>query len=189
MAEKKKTARKPVNRRTPEVWERQDTESAQAFEAFKTYRDMGADRSLVKVAQKLGKSVPLMERWSKDKEWVVRVTDWERDQDRQIRDILTKGKAAMLKNHTDIATAMLVKSVKALQKLPIEDMTPRDISTMVDIAAKLERISRGEVTDKTESKIEFAGELKVMNTNLDLILLSEDELNALDELVRKIPTA
>ena len=48
----------------PELWERQDGETAQAFQAFAEYRDMGAERSLAKVAQKLGKSKPLMERWS-----------------------------------------------------------------------------------------------------------------------------
>ena len=39
----------------PEVWERQEGETAQAFQAFAAYRDMGAERSLAKVAQKVGK--------------------------------------------------------------------------------------------------------------------------------------
>ena len=185
MGRKKKPA-SPINTAPPEPWERQDDESPQAFEAFQIYRDLGAERSLLKVEQKLAKSHALISKWSTEKQWVERVRAWEREQDRQIRETLTKGRVSMLKNHTDIATAMLVKSVKALQKLPIEEMTPRDISTMVDVAAKLERISRGEVTERTESKIEIAGGFKV--TNLDLSELSDDELQRLDEIVSKIPS-
>lgn len=43
-------------------WERQEGESAKAFEAFTIYAGLGADRSLRAVAQQLGKSKTLMDR-------------------------------------------------------------------------------------------------------------------------------
>lgn len=168
----------------PELWERQDGESAQAFQAFAVYRDMGTERSLVKVAQTLGKSKALMERWSVRWQWVARANVWDDELDRQSRRELEKGITEMRKNHANIAKAMLVKALKALQKIPDDEMTPRDVASMVDVAAKLERISRGEATEKTESKTELAGELKV-NT-VDLSLLSDDELEVLSELADKV---
>ena len=75
----------------PERWERQDGESAQAFEGFALYRDMGAERSLAKVAQKLGKSKALMERWSVRWQWGQRAEAWDAEFDRMVRRALEKG--------------------------------------------------------------------------------------------------
>lgn len=57
----------------PLMFERQERESAKAFAAFKTYLDLGPERSLVLVADKLGKSKTLIERWSRKYEWPARV--------------------------------------------------------------------------------------------------------------------
>ena len=66
----------------PEPWERQLNESPQAFEAFACYRDMGAARSLAKVSRELCKCKALMERWSKENDWVKRVAAWDAEKDR-----------------------------------------------------------------------------------------------------------
>jgi len=179
MAEGKMPQREP-----PELWERQDGESAQAFQAFAAYRDMGAERSLAKAAQKLGKSKALMERWSVRWRWVMRADAWDSELDRQSRRELEKGITGMRKNHVNIAKAMLVKALKALQKIPEDAMTPKDVASMVDVAAKLERISRGEATERTESRTELAGGLKV--NAADLSRLSDEELEMLSELADKV---
>ena len=48
-------------------------ESAKAFAAFSTYLNLGSERSLAAVGQKLGKSVGLLERWSAKFDWPARV--------------------------------------------------------------------------------------------------------------------
>jgi hypothetical protein len=48
----------------PLIFEQQPREGAKAFAAFKAYLDMGAERSLEAVAQKLHKSEQLLGRWS-----------------------------------------------------------------------------------------------------------------------------
>lgn len=169
---------------TPELWERQEGESAQAFQGFAAYRDMGADRSLAKVAQKLGKSKALMERWSVRWQWVIRADAWDDEMDRMSRRELEKGITGMRKNHVNIAKAMLVKALQALQRIPVDEMTPKDVSTMVDVAAKLERISRGEVTERTEGKQTIAGEVSV--STIDLSGITDEELAALDAITGKI---
>lgn len=169
---------------TPELWERQEGESAQAFQGFAAYRDMGADRSLAKVAQKLGKSKALMERWSVRWQWVIRADAWDDEMDRLSRRELEKGITGMRKNHVNIAKAMLVKALQALQRIPVDEMTPKDVSTMVDVAAKLERISRGEATERTEGKQTIAGEVSV--STIDLSGITDEELAALDAITGKI---
>lgn len=52
-------------------------ESAPAHEAFVTYAEMGARRSLAAVGRKLGKSGTLMERWSAKFGWVGRAATYD----------------------------------------------------------------------------------------------------------------
>ena len=133
-------------------WERQEGESAKAYEAFSVYRDMKADRSLAKVGQKLGKSKTMMEKWSKKFDWVARAEAWDLEEDRLIRVALTKDIGAMRKRHADVARAMLIKAAKALTKIPDEEIKAADISRMVDVASKLERISKGDVGEVVEER-------------------------------------
>lgn len=59
-------------------WERQSGESEKAYEAFRSYRDMGASRSLEAVAQKLHKSKTILGRWSSKFHWVKRCEAYDR---------------------------------------------------------------------------------------------------------------
>ncbi len=55
------------------LFEQQPRESNQAFAAFKTYLELGVQRSLVVVAEKHGKSKTMMEKWSRRFDWPARV--------------------------------------------------------------------------------------------------------------------
>lgn len=136
----------------PEPWERQQGESAKAFEAFCIYRDMGYERAQRKVAKELGKSNALISRWSSKYEWTKRCAAWDTEQDRLNRIQQQKDIAKMRKTHAAIASSMLVKAAQALQKMQPEDIKPQDVARMVDIASKLERISRGDVGEVVEER-------------------------------------
>jgi hypothetical protein len=77
------------------TWSKRATESARAYEAFASYRDLGADRSLEAVGQKLGKSKVLMETWSSQHAWVKRVSDYDAHQDRLRREANDRAVVAM----------------------------------------------------------------------------------------------
>lgn len=135
----------------PEPWERQKGESLKAFEAFATYRDMD-QRSLSKVGRTLGKSKALMERWSSAHEWQKRVAAWDAEQDRISRQAQIEAIKKMRKEHAALANAMLVKAAKALKRIPEDDIKASDLSRLVEVGAKLERISRGDVGDVIEER-------------------------------------
>ncbi len=183
----------------PQLWERQPKEGPQAFKAFAAYRDSGingARRSLTRTAQNLTKrdgthySDGTLKVWSQRWHWQERVKAFDEYMDKQIRDELSKGITNMLKKHVDIAQAMLVKALKALQSIPETELNAQDITKMVDIASKLERISRGESTERTEGTRTVTGEVQAhatLNTyNTDLSGLSDEELEKLNELVGKL---
>jgi hypothetical protein len=57
----------------PHAFEQLPKESAKAFAAFSLYLNLGAERSLAAVAQKLSKSEQLLKRWSAKFDWPARV--------------------------------------------------------------------------------------------------------------------
>ena len=136
----------------PKPWEMQKYDTPKAWEAFQVYRDMGKNRSLVKVAEELHKSTTIIGRWSRKNNWGDRIAAFETEQDRIIRAELTKEIGAMRKRHADIASAMLVKAARALQRIPDDEIKAADISRMVETASKLERLSRGDTSEVVEER-------------------------------------
>lgn len=61
----------------PGPGDQQKGETAPAFQAFRTYLEMGPNRSLAKASQRLGKSKTLLDRWSRRWSWVERCRAWE----------------------------------------------------------------------------------------------------------------
>lgn len=135
-----------------EPWERQEGETPKAYEAFTVYRDMGIQRSVRKVARELSKSETLMARWSGAYDWVDRVAAWDSEQDRVARQQQLDDIKKMRKKHANIADAMLIKAAAALKRIPTDEIKATDISRMVDIASRLERISRGDTESILETR-------------------------------------
>lgn len=127
---------------TDKPWERQKGESAQAYEAFVTYRDMGSERSLQAVSQRLSKSIPLIKRWSREKKWVERVRAYDNELEKEARAKAVKDRKAMTERHIGIAMQLQKKALEALSSLSVEDMSPKDIKEYIKMATDLERLNR-----------------------------------------------
>ena len=148
-------------------WERQPKETAQAFEAFDLYCKMGADRSLRRVAQELSKSETLIKRWSSNWSWQKRSRDYDNELKRQ--ELEEQRKAVKKMQERQIQTAMLLqkKAVKALDKLQIEDLAPKDILRFISEGAKLERQVR---LDSTTVAAGEAGDASASGSLADTII-------------------
>lgn len=127
------------NARSENSWERQPNESAKAFEAFDLYCKLGEERSIRKVAQKLNKSTQLLGRWSSQWNWVNRSRDYDNEKRRQELQAEKKAYRTMRERQLGIAIQFQKKAFDALQKLPIEAMTPKDIKEFMKLGAEIER--------------------------------------------------
>lgn len=139
---------------TDKPWERQKGESEKAFEAFSIYRDMGAERTITAVVKRLGKSRNLIDRWKDRWEWKERVRLFDNDLEKQARNKAVKDRKAMVDRQIKIAMQVQKKALEALDKLSVEDMSPKDIKEYIKMATELERLNRNleEQTNKaTES--------------------------------------
>lgn len=145
----------PKNKRQP--YERQEGESAKAFEAFAKYRDMGNERSVRKVAQELNKSLTIIARWSSQWDWVERAKAYDAEMDRQALIQEEKKRKDMAKRHANLATVFQQKVYERMNKLKPEELSTSDLIRWFEISVKIERLSRGEPTDI--SSLEHGGEV------------------------------
>jgi hypothetical protein len=139
-------------------WDRLTGESSKAYKHFCLYRDMGPERSLSRMA-----SVPectsvrrQLNRWSSRWRWVERCQSY--DDHLQLQDRLRheKERKDMLTRHGKIAVLGQNLVVKGIEKLLADveqgkrDLSASDASRLLDVAVKIERLSRGEPTEISE---------------------------------------
>jgi hypothetical protein len=138
-------------------YERQGGKSKQAYEGFTVYRIMGITRSLKDVAEKLGRHRSLIERWSKNNGWVERAQAF--DEELEKRAILENAqlRKQMIKDHAEVSRQLLFKVKDAVEHIKPKTLSPYEIAKLLEIAVKVERLSRGQSTDISE--ISHSGEV------------------------------
>ena len=136
----------------PELWERQPKESAQAFEAFAKYRDMGVNRSLRKVVQAVNKSLTTIGEWSTKNEWVKRAAAWDAEQDRIARNELAAEMAATRKRQRKQAQRMQEKGMELLESIGIGDVKLSEVVSLLKAGMEQERIAIGDVGEVIEER-------------------------------------
>jgi hypothetical protein len=146
------------------AFEQREKESAKAFEAFSVYLNMGAERSLAAVGQKLGKSGSLIERWSTKFEWSSRVQAHAAHlavAEREATEAVARAKALDWgkRQHTlrerewemhEQCIAAAKRALNAFMEREKVYANLSDIARILEIASKLGRLASGMATDKTE---------------------------------------
>ena len=107
------------------------TESARAFEAFKEYRDLGAKRSIVKVAQRLSKSDTIIKRWSDNHMSTAEINTEEKERIKAVK--------KLLKNSGKMQTIADIH----FTKMDPEFLTNRDAILLYDKSVNIEMKLRG----------------------------------------------
>ena len=125
------------------LWERQKGEPTKIYSYFCSYRDLGPNRNLRELPQKLGKSLTIIGKHSSKYNWVERVKAWEDYQDKINRKSQEEEIRKMAKRHADIALGMQSKAIDKLRNLDINEMKPADIARFIEEGVRIERLSRG----------------------------------------------
>lgn len=167
--------------------------SPERKEAFAMYRDFGPDRSLRAVAQALGKSAGLIERWSQDDGWRVRVAAWDSECDRQRQEAAKQERERLAKKHAraieSTITVLMQPAVKladAIENGDQEFLKDLDPITLANLAAQAgkqlpalvaaSRLVHGASTSNVEVKSDHR--IKIENSTpseLDAYLMGVDD--------------
>lgn len=137
-----------TTRRQP--WDRQPKETTPAWEAFVAYRDMGATRSVTKVARTLDKSRTLIGRWSSSNSWPIRAAAWDSEEDRLWQLELRVQRRKSAQRNINLAHGTMVAVGQAVHRMAQNpsEIGPTDAARLMDSASKLERLALGEPTDR-----------------------------------------
>lgn len=142
-----------------QAWDRQLHESSKSYYHFTLYRDMGIERSLRKLASdaKCTSKLRQLMRWSSRYNWWDRAAEYDGYLDRLGRFEQEKSRRKMLDRHANIAilgqsavVTTLERTVKDLSDDPQKKLNLQDAARLLDIAVKVERLSRGEPSEITE---------------------------------------
>lgn len=192
----------------PAPSERQPNETAVAFEAFRTYLEMGPTRSTAKVARALSKSKTLMTRWSKRNNWVERVRAFESDAashaDSAHVDAIaerSRRQAQIAQLHGEASAIVASEVVRRLSDPETRDAQLRGLSTrdllaleatlgrMHNRAVMTERLALGLTTDQPGEPLPRAQAeemaRRLADDELDEKLAGVDELEVRREIKRR----
>lgn len=160
-------------------WEKQEFESARAFSAFKTYRDMPANTRSIKNAliAMYGRAQESRIRtwygWSSKFRWVWRASEWDKEKDRLEQIEHLKAIKEMRSRHVRVGQALFslgVEGVKKLQEQIKTDPTPLTTDLMFKLIAmgvQLERDGLGaeeEIEEIMMEEIEQVTDLSQVST-------------------------
>lgn len=149
-------------------WERQPDESPQAFAAFAAYLDgdgslLMPERSARETARKLKKHWSQVSEWSAKYDWVRRAEAKDRH-DMRLRARAQEREIALMNDRqaqnamigAAAAMAHIRKFIKTADNPEPARMRDRDAIRLFDIAAKIERVARGEADSISQTKNEVS---------------------------------
>ena len=170
MATKKKggTKRKKQLADEMEEWDfREDLgETERAYHYFCLYRDMdlplgmNARRSLRKAAEMSQLSIVSVNAYSRKYKWVERCKAYDLYREKLRRRLHEEELDKMYANHAKIGGSIIAKAMKKLLQTSDDMLTMNDVTKLLEIGIKTERISRGETIEgklrnaKLEAEIE-----------------------------------
>ena len=161
-------------RQEPEIapWEQQPGESAKAFEAFAIYRDMGVERSVRKVTQRLNKSLTLIGKWSSAYNWPERARAYDRDLDRQAHAQAVREVRSMTNRHIRIAMQLQAKALQALEQLDVTTLSPKMQLAFLAKATEIERMNRLSAAGMDDS-----GQQRDGAEGIEFVIEGEDDVD------------
>jgi len=168
----------------PKPWERQEAEPDDAWTAFRMYRDQmtgpGATRSYARLGVRLETALAWMNKY----QWKERCLAW----DRHVDEIRQEEKTALLAQDAREVTASHMAMVATGKSLVSRELAKLDalsakageapgpftlhaLTRLAEVTVKLDRLVRGESTEKIE---------------VDLSKLTDEELSAYEKILEKV---
>ncbi len=149
----------------PEPWEKQDGETEAMFIAFVHYRDMSPAKRSVRAAynswrgNEVGPRINYngkFGRWAREWKWEARACAKDRHDERVGRIAREEQIKRMAERHVALAEGMQKKIYERLKTMKPSRLTASNVAQWLEVSAKLERLSLGAHTEKTQvdAKIE-----------------------------------
>jgi hypothetical protein len=151
-------------------WDRQLNESPKSFSRFAIYRDMGAERSLRKLADDVDLNLSTVAELSKKYRWQERAAAFDAyiDQASQISQLnqtkaMKRRQISLALKAQELAEKGLAILLRTFDDERINNIRPEGLSRLLDVACRLERLNR----DQPEQTIEVTQTKNYDNLSLE----------------------
>lgn len=138
-----------------QTFDRLDGEGPADHALFRGYLDLGPNRSLALLSGRVVVDRVRLQALAVRNAWAARAADFDADVTRRALLELEGEGTAMRKRHAQAARVVFEKAVAAAEICNPNFMQPRDIPVWLDVAAKLERASRG--VGEAAKRVEITG--------------------------------
>lgn len=134
-------------------WERLPDEPNKQYQAFCKYRDMGINRSILKVAKEWseGGHASKLKEWSSKYHWVERAASYDEHIDKIKRDnyedIVQETIRETVARHTMESKLFQTKVHERLETIDPDELKPNELIKWYETAVKIERLSLGIPTE------------------------------------------
>lgn len=138
----------------PSPWERQPSEEWKEYEWFCKWRDsLPGDRRITTFSRNINSSPSTIKRVMEKNHWDRRFSAYKQKIHEEKQELDEIDRQEMYKRHSSLSLQLQNKLTEAIDSVNPEEMSPRDIATWLDIAVKVDRLSKGESTSNvTENK-------------------------------------
>jgi len=149
----------------PELWERRDDETNQAWNAFCLYRDYGADRGFMKAIDSNG--IPASRygvwcKWSAKFDWVKRCGSYDTHLDALRRAEREREFAERERIYRRITEKALAIVEKRLDGFDPEELSQANVMEWLKGSIDIERVAFGTGgKDEADGKKDFTGQLEI----------------------------
>jgi hypothetical protein len=160
-----------------EVWEKQDYETPKQYHYFSIYRDLGINRSLRKVLDKLppkqrrNSTISNLGVYSGKNKWKQRVEAYDLYLDNIRRKENEQAILEMNKRHIEESLSLQDVIKNKLKQLSTDEIKTRDLADLLELAVRIERDARG-VSKQSNNEV---------NTTVTV----ENKLQTIDEDTKK----
>lgn len=134
-------------------WDRRQDETPKNYQTFLAYRDMGVRRSLRSLSAQLNPKpgyVRVLNEWSSRYDWVDRASAWDVEQEQEFAAEQGEQVRDMRRRHAVWGTIAINKAGEKLRNINPAKLTVREAVMLLDIGVRIERLSRGEASDRID---------------------------------------
>lgn len=119
------------------------SETAKAYQAFEVYRDLGAERSLERVAADRSKTVSVIRDWSAKHDWQARVRAFDEYVAARAAEKAVESAASVRARQAQHAKAIQLRAVQKFAASGPADMSVAEATRAFQVGADVERKALG----------------------------------------------
>lgn len=136
-------------------WEMRDDETDNAFEAFRTYRDLGAKRSIRAAGAILRKNLTTLGEWSVKYDWPNRARAFDKWADQQATQAWLDQRRAQVEETNQLGHMLVASAVRRVHHADQAGRAiPGDAIRAAEVAAKIQSLGMTDLRPESQAEKE-----------------------------------